>query len=90
MKESMLSMNNELPTTTRISKFCPAIAHSKSGGEALKALDAIALTLQNFKSQYPQVFRHLCEAAREGADFTLADALSALDWAANYLAGEEE
>jgi hypothetical protein len=55
------------------------------GSEVLQELDKILEQLQNIKSQYPQTFRHLCEAAREDADFTLADAKSALDWAANHL-----
>ncbi|BAY29736.1 hypothetical protein NIES2107_15800 [Nostoc carneum NIES-2107] len=58
-----------------------------SKDEALKFLEAIASQLQNFKTKYPQVFRHLCTEGREDADFTLADGLSALNWAADRLRG---
>ncbi|MBD2202694.1 hypothetical protein H6G33_17600 [Calothrix sp. FACHB-1219] len=56
-----------------------------SRADALNTLLAIAEQLQSFKSHYPQVFRYLCEAGREGADFTLADASNALAWASNFL-----
>jgi hypothetical protein len=58
-----------------------------SSTEVLESISAIAIQLQNFKTKYPQVFRHLCTEGREGADFTLADGLSALNWAADRLGG---
>jgi hypothetical protein len=57
--------------------------------ELLIALDAIAHQLALFGSRYPVTFAYLCNEGRQGADFTLVDAASAVADAADHLAEGE-
>lgn len=49
-----------------------------TGAEVLIVLDAIAHQLTLLGIRYPNTFEYLCNEGRQGADFTLMDAASAL------------
>ena len=59
---------------------------SGNGGDVLRTLDKILQELEDFKTECPQTFQHLCKEAVSGSEMSLGDALSALSWVTDYLA----
>lgn len=61
-----------------------------TGLEVLIALEKIAARLSALREEYPSTFAYLCNEGRMGADFTLSDAVCAVEDAAYHIAEYSE